>query len=354
MRLSRGWKGRSPSGRGRRQPAHEARVLAEIIRPDEKCAFATSALRRTDFPKTVRRMAASPLRFFNRYTGQLETEEIYGEKWLRLIYENPAGSFLLWALVKRALFSRYYGWQMSKRVSANRILPFIIKYNVNAEEFAKSVFDYKTFNEFFYRALKKSARPIAAAENAVVFPADGRHLVFPNVDTAEGFYAKGAKFTLAELLDDGALAAKFAGGSMVISRLCPVDYHRFHFPLAGTPGEAELIRGPLFSVSPIALRRHIEFLAQNKRMKTLLQTPRAGSVICMEVGATNVGSISQTFIAARPVTKGEEKGLFKFGGSCVITLFEAGRVRFDPDLIQQSTQYMETYGRMGDQMAVLI
>lgn len=298
-------------------------------------------------------MPAEPLRFFNRYTGQLETEDIYGEKWLRLIYENPAGSFLLWAIVKRALFSRYYGWQMSKRVSANRILPFIVKYNLKTEEFAKSPFDFKTFNEFFYRGLKSSARPIAPAENAVVFPADGRHLVFPNVDTATGFYAKGAKFTLAELLDDAALASKFAGGSLVISRLCPVDYHRFHFPLAGVPSEPELIRGPLFSVSPIALRRHVEYLAQNKRVKTQLQTPRAGTVVCMEVGATNVGSIVQTFIPERAVAKGEEKGLFKFGGSCVITLFEAGRVRFDADLVTQSERYVETYARMGDQLGVL-
>lgn len=298
-------------------------------------------------------MPAEPLRFFNRYTGQLETEDIYGEKWLRLIYENPAGSILLWAIVKRALFSRYYGWQMSKRVSANRILPFIVKYNLKTEEFAKSPFDFKTFNEFFYRGLKSSARPIAPAENAVVFPADGRHLAFPNVDTVTGFYAKGAKFTLAELLDDAALASKFAGGSLVISRLCPVDYHRFHFPLAGIPSEPELIRGPLFSVSPIALRRHVEYLVQNKRVKTQLRTPRAGTVVCMEVGATNVGSIVQTFIPERAVAKGEEKGLFKFGGSCVITLFEAGRVRFDADIVTQSERYVETYARMGDQLGLL-
>lgn len=310
-------------------------------------------MRRIDFVKTVRRMPAAPLRFFNRYTGQLETENIYGERWLRLIYENPAGSFLLWAIVKRAIFSHYYGWQMNKRVSAARVLPFIIKYNLNVEEFAKSPFDYKSFNEFFYRGLKKTARPIAAAERAVVFPADGRHLVFPNLDAAEGFYAKGSKFTLGELLDDAAAAAKYAGGSMVISRLCPVDYHRFHFPFAGIPNQPELIRGPLFSVSPIALRRHAEYLAQNKRMKTILQTASAGSIICMEIGATNVGSISQTFIVDRAVAKGEEKGLFKFGGSCVITIFEAGRVRFDADLVEQSARYIETYGRMGDQMAVL-
>lgn len=297
-------------------------------------------------------MPAEPIRYFNRYTKTLETENIYGEKWLRLMYESPVGGFLLWSLVKRALFSKYYGWQMSKRVSAHRVLPFIVEYNLNTEEFAKSPFDYKTFNEFFYRALKKSARPIAEGDHVVVFPADGRHLGFQDIAATDGFYAKGAKFTIAQLLDDAELARKYEGGSMVISRLCPVDYHRFHFPAAGVPSEAELIRGPLFSVSPIALRRRVTYLAENKRVKTRLKTERLGTVICMEIGATNVGSIAQTYVPERAVTKGEEKGLFKFGGSCVVTLFEPGRVRLDQDLVASSREYIELYARMGDRMAV--
>lgn len=299
-------------------------------------------------------MPAEPIRFYNRYTRQIETETIYGEKWLRLMYENPAGRFLLWAFVKRALFSKYYGWQMSKRVSAHRVLPFIVDYNLDADEFAKSAFEFKTFNEFFCRALKKEARPISAGERDVVFPADGRHLAFENIDAADGFYAKGSKFSLAELLDSHEQAAQFAGGSMVISRLCPVDYHRFHFPLAGTPGEVEKIGGALFSVSPIALRRRVRYLVENKRVKTELKGTIAGDVISLEIGATNVGTIVQTYIPGRQAAKGEEKGLFKFGGSCVITLFQAGRIRLAEDLLEQSRQYRETYAKMGDRMGMAL
>ena len=104
---------------------------------------------------------------------------------------------------------------------------------LDVEEFAKSPFDYKTFNEFFYRALRPEARPITPGDEIGVFPADGRHLGFANVDTAEGFYVKGAKFTFAELFGSAEAARPFAGGSMLISRLCPVDYHRFHFPVGG-------------------------------------------------------------------------------------------------------------------------
>lgn len=300
-------------------------------------------------------MASEPIRFFNRYTRKLETERVYGEKWLRFTYEKAVGRFFLGLLVKRRLFSWAYGFQMSKRVSASKVLPFIIDYDLDVTEFAKSPYDYKSFNEFFSRKLKPEARPIAAGEGTVIFPADGRHLAFPNVDKAEGFYVKGSKFSFAALFgeeqlpeDQRVLSKKFAGGSMVISRLCPVDYHRFHFPLAGKPNAWRLINGFLFSVSPLALRKRVDYLIENKRILTLLETPNAGTVAIFEVGATNVGSILQTYAPDHPAKKGEEKGLFRFGGSCVITVFEKGRVQFSNDIVEQSQSCVETYAKMGD------
>ena len=295
-------------------------------------------------------MSAEPIRYFDRYARSLKTEQIYGEKWLRFAYENPAGRFFVWLLARRAIFSRWYGWKMRKPASALRVLPFITDYNLNVDEFAKSAFDYKTFNEFFYRALKPAARPVAAGARVAVFPADGRHLAMPNVDTAEGFYVKGMKFSLAELLGDEALARKFSGGAMLISRLCPVDYHRFHFPVNGVPNEPRLINGWLYSVSPVALRRNVRYLVENKRELTLVESPEFGTVAMLEVGATNVGSITQGFVPGRAVAKGDEKGLFAFGGSCVITLFQRGRIRFDADLVASSAEQIELYAKVGDRL----
>jgi phosphatidylserine decarboxylase len=185
-----------------------------------------------------------------------------------------------------------------------------------------------------------------------VLPADGRHLVFPDVDRADGFHVKGEKFTLAELLGDRDLAAEFAGGAMLISRLAPVDYHRFHFPVSGNAGESRLIDGWLYSVHPIALRRNLRFLVENRRMVTLVKSAAFGTVAMIEIGATCVGRIGQTFIPGRNVSRGEEKGMFAFGGSCVITLFARDRIQLDTDLIEQSTQYRETYAKMGDRLGV--
>jgi phosphatidylserine decarboxylase len=163
---------------------------------------------------------------------------------------------------------------------------------------------------------------------------------------------KGAKFNLEELLGDAALAARFAGGSMLISRLCPSDYHRFHFPVSGVPSEARLVKGDLYSVSPIALRRNIRYLVLNKRFVTLIESAEFGTVAMIEVGATNVGSIVQGYLPGRPAKKGEEKGMFSFGGSCVITLFAKGRITIDADIAEQSARQIETYARMGDHLGV--
>ena len=287
-------------------------------------------------------MSADPIRYYDRYAQAVKTEQVYGERWLRLAYENPIGRGFVWLMARRIWFSKLYGRKMNKAASANLVLPFITEYNIDVDDFAKSAFDYRNFNEFFYRALKPAARPIAGDERVAVLPADGRHLVFPDVDAAEGFYVKGMKVTLAELLGDAALAASLAGGAMLISRLCPVDYHRFHFPVAGVPGESRLINGWLYSVSPIALRRNLRYLVENKRVVTVIQSPGFGPVVMVEVGATNVGSIQQSHVPGRAVEKGAEKGLFAFGGSCVITIFPRGRIRFEPDLVAQSAQQVET------------
>jgi phosphatidylserine decarboxylase len=302
-------------------------------------------------------MPAAPIRYYDRATRELKTEDVYGERWLRAAYGNPAGRFLVWLLVCRRVFSRYYGWKMNWRSSSLQVLPFIVRYDINVDEFAKSAFDYKTFNEFFCRALKPGSRPIATGERVAVLPGDGRHLAFPDVDATAGFYVKGAKFTLAELFgedhlpeENRSLSAQFAGGAMLISRLCPVDYHRFHFPVDGVPAESKPMGGSLYSVNPIALRRNIRYLLRNKRVITLIASPGFGTVAMIEVGATNVGAIHQTFLPGRTVAKGEEKGFFAFGGSCVITLFARGRITFDSDLISSSAENIETYARTGGRL----
>jgi phosphatidylserine decarboxylase len=288
-----------------------------------------------------------PIRYYHRHHGQLETEQVYGERSLRWAYGNPLGRLALHACIKRPLFSRWYGRRMDRPNSANLIIPFIREYGLDPAEFADPPESFRSFNEFFYRRLDPAARPIDPDPQSVVFPADGRHFGFQRADEVDSVFIKGQSFDIPRLLDDSGLAAKFAAGPLVLSRLCPVDYHRYHFPAAGLAGNPRAVNGPLFSVSPISLRLRLACLWQNKRVITKLQSPAAGTVLIIEIGATCVGSIHQTFKPESEVSKGAEKGYFAFGGSSVITLFEPGRVRLADDLLEWSAKNTELYARMG-------
>ena len=283
----------------------------------------------------------------------METEAVYGEGFLQWTYGSPFGAIALNAFVKRPFFSAWYGRRMSQAKSASRVAPFIKQYRLEPNDFADPADSYGNFNEFFFRKLKPSARPIDTDENSVVFPADGRHLGFNRASEINGVFVKGQKFNLAELLGSEQLADQYADGALVLSRLCPVDYHRFHFPAAGTPEETRTINGPLFSVSPIALRKQLSYLWQNKRTVTQLKTEKFGTVLCMEIGATCVGAIHQTFTPGTPTPKGGEKGYFAFGGSSTITIFEPGTVTLESDLTQKSAEQIELYARIGSRMGTL-
>lgn len=298
-------------------------------------------------------MPPTPITFFNRHTRQLEIEAVYGEAFLRWAYEHPLGRVALHTLVKHPLFSRWYGWRMDRPASRDKIEPFIKQYGLDARQFAEAVESFRHFNDFFYRRLKPEARPIDADPQVLVFPADGRHLLIRNITACEHFFVKGTRFDLAALLADPALAARFAGGDLLISRLCPVDYHRFHFPCGGIPSQPQAIGGPLFSVSPIALQRRPSILWENKRCLTRLQSDLLGEVLYLEIGATCVGTIIHTTQGDRPVFKGDEKGYFRFGGSCVITVYEPGRVQWDADLSEHGAAGREVYGWMGERCGTI-
>ncbi len=301
----------------------------------------------------MERPTPDTIRFRNRHSGQLEAEAVYGERWLRWVYDTPTGRLAAWLVARRAWFSRWYGWRMNQPASRQRIRPFIDSYQIDSSEMVDSPESFPSFNAFFYRRLRPEARPIDPTPDTAVFPADGRHLGFPDLSAARAFFVKGQTFDLPAFLGDDALLRRYAGGPAVFSRLCPVDYHRFHFPLAGVPAPPRLIDGWLWSVNPIALRRNLGFLWQNRRWLAEIHTAEAGEVLMVEIGATNVGSAVHTYAPHQPAAKGAEKGYFRFGGSAVMTLFQPGSVRLADDLLAASAEGLELYARMGSVMATV-
>ncbi len=295
-------------------------------------------------------VSPDPIFFFNRYSGKLEEEKIYGEAFLKWIYGNPLGRVALWGVACRRFFSRWYGWRMNRPSSKSKIAPFIECYQLDESEFLLPGDSFEHFNAFFSRRLREGARPIAGTETEVVFPADGRHFAIPVLGEESGIFVKGQRFDLASLLGDAQLAEKFEGGTLVLSRLCPVDYHRLHFPVGGRVSAAARIPGSLFSVSPLALRQRLSYLWENTRSRVVIEDSPAGEVVTVDIGATCVGSICHTYEPGAEVVMGQEKGFFEFGGSSTVTVFKRGSVLLEEDLLHYGGKHLEVYARMGDRM----
>jgi phosphatidylserine decarboxylase len=288
----------------------------------------------------------TPIQYYERESGSLKTEKVAGEKWLLWLYNNPVGEATLWALVKRKLVSSVYGNRMDRTASIKKIQPFIEEFDIDMSTVQKK--EFFSFNDFFTRKLKDGARPVDTNSLHAVSPADGKILAYSNISNSD-FIVKGYRFNILSFLNNARVAQKYLNGSLVIIRLAPFDYHRFHFPLTGRVSPITMIDGDYYSVNPLALRNKIEILCLNKREFTIISNPFFGDVVMAEVGATMVGSIIQTYTGDL-VKKGEEKGYFKFGGSTVVLIFEENKIRIDEDLLKNTLNGYETVIKEGERI----
>lgn len=295
-------------------------------------------------------LAPKVVSFFNRYTGRIEEEKVPNSSFIHWLYEKKAGRCFLKTIVRHPWFSKVMGGYFNLALSRSKISRFIKDYNIHMDNFIEPENGYRSFNDFFARQLKSGKRLIDLKPNTVVFPADARHLGFQKIDDCQKFFIKGKAFNLHQLIQDEEIAQQFHEGTIVISRLCPADYHRFHFPHEGTISPSHLINGWLYSVSPLALRKSVENFHENKRWWSCLSHEQYGKTLLIEVGATCVGATRQTYQANTHVRKNQEKGYFLFGGSTVITVFQKDRVRLAEDLITKTQQGYELYAHCGDFM----
>lgn len=296
-----------------------------------------------------------PIFFVDRSTGKTLEEKVYFKEIIHLLYGKSFLSRILgWpiaSLVSRfSLFSALFGWWNKQPFTKSKIRPFIQRYGIDESEFLEPAESFPSFNSFFIRKLKPECRPIEQAPGTAVLPADARYLFYQDIGKEDGFLVKGETFSLHELLRDDPVASRYQNGAMAIARLCPTDYHRYHFPVDCIPSKPRLINGFLYSVNPVAIKEDIHIFSKNKRVITTLSSDEFGEVLFIEVGATNVGSINQTYRPGDKYQKGDEKGYFSFGASTLLLLFEPGRIQFDQDLLNASEKRMEIFCRMGQRM----
>jgi len=134
-----------------------------------------------------------PITYIERTSGEERIEKVPGEAWLYWLYYNPVGKLSLNTMVKNKFLSSWYGQQMDKPSSKEKIETFIDDYNMDLSEATKQDFD--SFNDFFYRELKKEARPTNRDSSILISPVDGKVLAYCNISNQD-FIVKGYKFNV--------------------------------------------------------------------------------------------------------------------------------------------------------------
>lgn len=244
---------------------------------------------------------------------------------LSFLYGTALGRLCLRVLCAPWL-SRVVGRFMDSRLSRGMIPSFARKNGIDLSICQKTRFS--SFNDFFTRQLKEGVRPVDMDPGVFVSPCDGRLSVWPV--TREGtFTIKGGTYTLRSLVQDAPGWEAFVGGTCLVFRLCVGDYHRYHFPDSGTLGSGGFIPGRLHTVRPIALE-HGPVFKENSREYSYLQTHHFGRLLQVEVGAMLVGKI-QNHRDITTFTRGQEKGMFLYGGSTVVLFLEPGHLELLPD-----------------------
>lgn len=265
--------------------------------------------------------------------------------------------------------TRMAGWFAERKwgVITQLIIKLFAKaYQVNLDEAEKTeAKQYASFNEFFIRPLKATARPINQDPHSLCLPADGRVSELGHIEQNQLFQAKGHHFSLETLLaNDQALADKFKHGEFITTYLSPRDYHRVHMPCDGTLRKMIYVPGELFSVNPFLAEHIPNLFARNERVICEFETA-FGPMVQILVGATITASISTVWAgvinpprsqdvriyeyltegeSAIHLKKGEEMGAFRLG-STVINLFPQGKIAFAPHLIATEPT------RMGEPLA---
>ncbi|KAJ5211346.1 Phosphatidylserine decarboxylase-related protein [Penicillium cf. griseofulvum] len=291
----------------------------------------------------------------DRITGQINEERmsVYVRLGIRLLYKGIKSRDMEKKRIRRVLrsLSVKQGRKYDDPASASQISDFINFHQLDMSEVLMPLENFRNFNEFFYRALKPGARPCSAPNEPkiVVSPADCRSVAFDRLSDATSIWVKGREFSVERLLGNAYPedAARYRNGGLGVFRLAPQDYHRFHIPVDGIMGQPKTIEGEYYTVNPMAIRSALDVYGENVRILVPIDSVAHGRVMVVCVGAMMVGSTVITRKAGEKVSRAEELGYFKFGGSTLLLLFEDGKVNFDRDLADNSKGALETLIRVG-------
>lgn len=263
---------------------------------------------------------------------------------LRFLYRTVPGRILLKALTARWV-SRLCGVLLDSPLSRPLIRHFVRNNGIDLTQYEADGFT--CFNDCFCRRIREGLRPLASDPAVLVSPCDGLLSAY-RVQEDTVIPVKQSAYTLTRLLQNEELAQRYRDGTCLVFRLCVDHYHRYAYPSDGVKGDTVCIPGRLHTVRPIALE-NVPVFTENCREYTLIDTPRHGTVVQMEVGAMLVGRIVNHH-GPGPVTRGTEKGLFQYGGSTIILLLPQEAPPVADRLFDATARGEETPVRMGESL----
>ena len=297
------------------------------------------------------------IKFFNRVSQKIEHEKVYGGALVDWLYKSSSGKFFAHILCKAPL-SIAYGAMQDLPLSKNKISKFIKDYEISLDSFipeeGRSLEDpYGSFNQFFIRQFKPGLRPFPIDLKAMGAFAEARYFGYESIKSDVKIPVKGQFLSANGLINNSKWNNFFNEGPLLLARLCPVDYHRFHFPDNCKILDDYRIPGLFHSVNPFAIKEKEDIFITNERHVTILETENFGKLAFIEVGAICVGKIiqSQPLEKDKLFIRGEEKGYFLFGGSTVIVLGEKGKWIPSEDILNNTSNFLETYVQLGMSVA---
>ena len=271
---------------------------------------------------------------YNRDTKQIIEIKHVGEKPLKTIYNNK----LLLKIATSKPISQLYGIYNKTRISKLKIKKFITKNNIDMNLYEEK--EYKTFNEFFIRKLKKIN--IEKENDILISPCNSKLSAYKIKDNLK-INIKNIEYTLDELFDNENLE-QYKNGYILIFRLAVDDYHRFHYIDDGKTLKTKTIKGKYHTVSETS--KNYKIYKENHREYSILETKNFGQIIYMEVGAMMIGKIIN--YNKKEFKKGEEKGYFLPGASTVVIVIN--NVELDKDIIDNSNKNIETLVHVGEKI----
>ena len=266
------------------------------------------------------------------------------DRLLEKMYGCAPGRAVLKPLVNPVL-SELGGRILDSRLSALAVPAFIRHAGIDMRDYEKKKF--RSYNDFFTRRIREGARPVSMVPEHFVSPCDSRVSVYP-IDGNCRVKIKHTPYTVAELLKNPVLAKRYEGGYLWVFRLCVDDYHRYIYIDDGFESRRVHIDGALHTVNPVANDVY-PIYKENTREFCIQKSRHFGHLLLMEVGALLVGRIVNHDVE-QTVSRGEEKGYFEFGGSTVIVAVQAGQVRIDEDIWQNSAEGIETVVKQGEKI----